>query len=345
MDAVRKVLVIDDDPVVGKSFDRVLSANGYAVITARNGEEALSKLHSEAYDVVFTDIKMPGMNGLEVAERVRASQPWLPVVIVTGYGTDAYEARAKAAGVSGFLHKPLSPEMIEGSAQKALLEKMPAAALPAAATPAVATAPAAVKQDSMVKNVALFFAAPFIGLAYFIAFPFIGLGVLAWKGGQELVKYRTVKKIAVPGKATNHHIERLLLASLSSAPQLAFGGGEPKPRNERELSIKIADAIPNVMGTSTGARALGRICRSIIRSGPTPAACAAMTNSLERSRRNSPRASLAMPVQLVIPMIAIVFQIVGFSTNATSAKIRTSVGMHITTSVIRLATRSIQPPK
>ena len=197
MDAIRKVLVVDDDPVVGKSFDRVLSRKGYAVITARNGEEALTKLHNETYDLVFTDIKMPGMNGLEVAERVRASQPWLPVVIVTGYGTDAYEARAKAAGVSGFLHKPLSPEMIEGSAQQALLEKAPAAA-PQIAVEAIATAlPAVAKKESVVKNVALFFAAPFIGLAYLLAFPFIGLGMLAWMGGRELMKYRAVRGIAV----------------------------------------------------------------------------------------------------------------------------------------------------
>ncbi|MBI2224600.1 MAG: response regulator, partial [Betaproteobacteria bacterium] len=60
MDAIRKVLVVDDDPVVGKSFHRVLSGKGYAVITARNGEEALNKLRGETYDVVFTDIKMPG---------------------------------------------------------------------------------------------------------------------------------------------------------------------------------------------------------------------------------------------------------------------------------------------
>jgi len=193
MDAIRKVLVVVDDPVVGKSFDRVLSGKGYAVITARNGEEALRKLRNETYDVVFTDIKMPGMNGLEVAERVKASQPWLPVVIVTGYGTNAYETRAKAAGVSGFLHKPLSPEMIEGSARKALLEKAPAAAAETTATASSAVA----EKENVVKNIALFFAAPFIGLAYLLAFPFIGLGMLAWAGGRELMKYRVVRKIAV----------------------------------------------------------------------------------------------------------------------------------------------------
>src|SRR3990172_8982864 len=109
MSTLKKILVVDDDPVIGKSFDRVLSGKGYAVITAADGEEALRKLSSETYDVVFTDIRMPGMSGLEVAERVKASQPWLPVVIVTGFGSEAHEARAKATGVSGFLNKPLSP--------------------------------------------------------------------------------------------------------------------------------------------------------------------------------------------------------------------------------------------
>ena len=141
MNASRKVLVVDDDPVVAKSFDRVLSSKGYAVITAENGEEALRKLNEENYDIVYTDIRMPGMSGLEVAEQVKARKPWTPVVIITGYGTEAAESRAKAAGVSGFLHKPLSPEMIEGSARDALAA--PAAVAEAVVLPATAEAPLA----------------------------------------------------------------------------------------------------------------------------------------------------------------------------------------------------------
>src|SRR5215207_1595202 len=120
MSALRKVLVVDDDPVGGSSFNRVLSGKWYIVVTAADGFDALMKLQAEKYDVVFTDIRMPGMDGLEVAERVKASHPWTPVVIVTGYGTAANEERARAAGVSDFLRKPLSPEMIEVSAAKAL---------------------------------------------------------------------------------------------------------------------------------------------------------------------------------------------------------------------------------
>ena len=200
MSALRKVLVVDDDPVVGKSFDRVLSARGYAVITAENGQEALSKLSGENYDVVFTDIRMPGMNGLEVAERIKASQPWLPVVIVTGYGTEANEARAEAAGVSGFLHKPLSPAMIEYSTQQALRNKN-APAEPHAATEAgAAPQPAVAGGESVLKNIALFIAAPFVGLAYLLAFPFVGLGMIAWMGAQAVARRNLAKKIGVIAK-------------------------------------------------------------------------------------------------------------------------------------------------
>ena len=179
MKALRKVLVVDDDPVVGTSFNRVLEPKGYAVITAADGAEALEKIAREDYDVVYTDIKMPGMNGLEVARRIKEARPWMPVVIVTGYGTDANVAEAKQLGVAGFLNKPLTPETIEDTTASFAMEEAvvegPAAA-PAAAVPETRT-PA-----TFVKNVALFIAAPFIGLAYVVIGPIVGLGMLAWFG-------------------------------------------------------------------------------------------------------------------------------------------------------------------
>ncbi len=189
MNTQRKVLVVDDDPVVGKSFDRVLSRKGYAVITARSGDEALSKLQSESYDVVFTDIRMPGMSGLEVAEKVRASQPWTPVVIITGYGNEESERRAKAAGVCELLHKPLSPEMIVGSAAHAI------ATAPAAAEVSAPVTPAAEPRESALKNIALFFAAPFIGLAYLIALPFVGMAVMGMLAVKAAGQYPLARRI------------------------------------------------------------------------------------------------------------------------------------------------------
>jgi CheY-like chemotaxis protein len=173
---LHKVLVVDDDPVVGKSFNRVLSQKGYVVVTAANAQEALSKVQEGEYDVVFTDIKMPGMSGIELTERLRIERPWTPVVIVTGFGSKFNQDRAAAAGVSSFLQKPLSPEMIEESLTKALLDAVPAV-LPGLVE---AAAPQAVASESQLKKVGLFMAAPFIGLAYAVALPFVGLGALGW---------------------------------------------------------------------------------------------------------------------------------------------------------------------
>ena len=195
MTALRKVLVVDDDAVVRKSFDRVLSGKGYAVITAESGEEALRRLNEENYDIVYSDIRMPGMSGLEVAENIKARRPWTPVVIITGYGTDTAEARAKAAGVASFLHKPLSPEMIEGSARDVLAAPAAQPAVAAATAAAAVAEPASAA--SVLKNIALFFAAPFFGLAYIVAMPFFGLAVLAVLAGRVAAKNARVKALAV----------------------------------------------------------------------------------------------------------------------------------------------------
>jgi len=213
MTALRKVLVVDDDPVVGASFKRVLSGKGYLVVSAENGFDALARLEADRYDVVFTDLRMPGMDGMQVAERVRADQPWTPVVIVTGYGSPSNEARARAAGVSDFLRKPLSPDMIEDSAAKALamqpapsaptLEPVVAApvvepAAPAAAKPVSPALPA--NSGGMLKNMALFLSAPFVGLVYAVLLPFVGLGMLLWFAGQALMKQPKAREALRAGK-------------------------------------------------------------------------------------------------------------------------------------------------
>ena len=233
MSTLKKILVVDDDPVVGKSFDRVLSGKGYAVITAANGEEALAKLASERYDAVFTDIKMTGMSGIEVAERIKASRPWLPVVIVTGYGSPDNEARAEAAGARGFLRKPLSPEMIEGSAEKALLGNAvaaePAAAEAAAVVEGAAVAEAAAAErtgGSHLKDIALFFAAPFVGLAYVLAFPFVGLALLAWMGGKALVKNSAARTIALAVAAPFIALAYVVLGPIIGLGMLAWIGAK-----------------------------------------------------------------------------------------------------------------------
>ncbi len=191
MSALRKVLVVDDDAVVGKSFNRVLSEKkGYVVTTAQNAHEALKQIREQSFDLVFTDIKMPGMDGVELAERVRASQPWTPVVIITGYGTVENEVRAKAAGVSDFVRKPLSPEMIEESAAHAMRAATPDL-VPEMTPPIEQVHVEVMKKESRIKSIALFLAAPFIGLAYAVMLPLVGMvmlakvGLQAWKAKSQ----------------------------------------------------------------------------------------------------------------------------------------------------------------
>ena len=195
MSALHKVLVVDDDPVVGMSFNRVLSSEkGYVVITAQNAAEALEKLREQEYDVVFTDIKMPGMDGVELAERVRAKQPWTPVVIVTGYGTKANEERAKAAGVLEFLNKPLSPDMIEKSAMNALHQPELALVLPVQPSPVKAIPIESTARTGNLTKLALLVASPFIGLIYALSLPLVGMAMLLWTAGQALVAWPVARK-------------------------------------------------------------------------------------------------------------------------------------------------------
>jgi len=187
-----QVLVIDDDAVVGRSFDRVLSEKGYEVSTALSGEEALDTIENTEFDVVFTDIKMPGMDGLEVTERIKARCPWTPVVVITGYGTAENEARASVLGVSGFVNKPLTPEIIESVTLKALAEPEKAETVAESEVDAevktVEDADVLKKTGMFAKNVGLFFAAPFIALAYIIALPFVGFYMFAKLGYKAYTK-------------------------------------------------------------------------------------------------------------------------------------------------------------
>lgn len=167
-----RVLVVDDDAVVGKSFERVLTGKGYAVETAMSGKEAFEKYAGGEFDAVFMDLRMPGQDGLEVAKRIKEMNPWLPLVIVTGYGTEEAEATARQIGVDGFVHKPLTPSMIEDLAVRMVAKKESRAHVEAAVPVAEP------RRESVARNLALFFAAPFVGLAYMIAFPFVGFGAL-----------------------------------------------------------------------------------------------------------------------------------------------------------------------
>ena len=103
-----RVLVIDDEPAIRDSLRMILEYERYEVAGASNGPEGLVMAQSQRPDLVVLDVKMPGMDGLEVLRKLRTFDPTLPVVVVSGHGTIATAREAMDAGAEDFLEKPLS---------------------------------------------------------------------------------------------------------------------------------------------------------------------------------------------------------------------------------------------
>jgi class 3 adenylate cyclase len=110
--APAKILVVDDTPQNVKLLEGLLTAKGYAVVTAADGEQALAKLAAESPDLVLLDVMMPGLNGYQVCERIRADArtALLPVVLVTALDPQQERVKGIEAGADDFLSKPINQQ-------------------------------------------------------------------------------------------------------------------------------------------------------------------------------------------------------------------------------------------
>ncbi len=109
-----KLLLIEDDRRSAQSLERVLKAKGYAVSLAGRGDEGLERAKNETFDVVVTDLRMPGMGGLELVRLLHAAKPRLPIVLMTAFGTTETAIEATKHGAFEYLLKPFEmPELIE----------------------------------------------------------------------------------------------------------------------------------------------------------------------------------------------------------------------------------------
>ncbi|NTW49172.1 MAG: response regulator [Chlorobiales bacterium] len=107
-----RLMLVDDDDRIRESFSRSLSMIGYEVETAANGEEALKKYGSFQPEIVLLDIRMPGMDGFAVLEKIRELSPNAEVVFITGYGDMNLVIDAMRAGATDFVAKPLQMELL-----------------------------------------------------------------------------------------------------------------------------------------------------------------------------------------------------------------------------------------
>ena len=112
MDNKIRIMIVDDEMIVRQSLLTWFKKYGHEVDTAASGMEALEKLEQKPFQVMFVDIKMPGMDGLELLEKVKQDYPDIMVVIITAYGSIESAVKAMRTGASDYLLKPFKPDQL-----------------------------------------------------------------------------------------------------------------------------------------------------------------------------------------------------------------------------------------
>jgi DNA-binding NtrC family response regulator len=112
---VSRLLVVDDDIQMLSALAATLRRKGHTVETASNGIEAIAKLDGAALNAIITDLRMPGMDGWELLHHVRKTQPTLPVIVLSAFGSVRAAVEAIKSGATDFLLKPLSPDALDAA--------------------------------------------------------------------------------------------------------------------------------------------------------------------------------------------------------------------------------------
>lgn len=116
---MKKILVIDDEKPTLTMFQLFLNAYGYKVFLAESGAEGLQIFEEENPDIVFTDVKMPGMDGLTVLKKIKNTTPTTEVVVITGHGDQALAKEALANQATFFINKPIKKEDLDAALAEA----------------------------------------------------------------------------------------------------------------------------------------------------------------------------------------------------------------------------------
>jgi CheY-like chemotaxis protein len=115
----KKIVVIDDEKPTLSMFRLFLGAYGYEVFTAENGTEGLAVVEREDPPIVLTDIKMPGMDGIEVLRRLKKLRPRTQVVVITGHGDMDLAIQALNLGAADFVNKPIQKADLDAALRRA----------------------------------------------------------------------------------------------------------------------------------------------------------------------------------------------------------------------------------
>ncbi len=111
MSAIRTILLVEDDQNIASSLKKELVAEGFGVVIAANAEQGLRQAAGHSFDLVLTDLKLPGASGLELIRKIRADHPAPPVLLMSAFANPEIEREALELGGSGVIGKPF--EMVD----------------------------------------------------------------------------------------------------------------------------------------------------------------------------------------------------------------------------------------
>lgn len=117
------ILIIDDEPSILKTLARILQQAGFEVTTAESAEQGLDYLSTTQFDMILTDLRMPGMHGMEALKVIHADYPSLPVILITAQPDVNSAVEALRHGATDYLLKPIKPEVIIERARNILLKQ------------------------------------------------------------------------------------------------------------------------------------------------------------------------------------------------------------------------------
>ena len=123
MDEKMSIMIVDDEEIIRESFLHWFEKYGHRVETAASGFEALEKLEKVPFELLFVDVKMPGMSGIELLEKVKEEYPETIVIIITAYGSIETAVTAMQMGATDYLLKPFKPEQLSLVIEKATHQK------------------------------------------------------------------------------------------------------------------------------------------------------------------------------------------------------------------------------
>jgi len=121
--AARRVLIVDDEAPIRDLCARVLTRNGFAVTMASTGEDAVRQLQDGPFDLVISDIRMPGISGMDVLTTAKSLYPSIAVILITGFGTHDVADRANQSGADRILMKPFDAMELLAMVRKILAKE------------------------------------------------------------------------------------------------------------------------------------------------------------------------------------------------------------------------------